>query len=168
METRKIPFGLAEYVTLASMLMVAGLVAAAVAGGWTIALVPGLAYLLAAGASYALYRLYAAEKAQGLEQVAITTRRGEQLITPVDSFGEKASETAIFRVIDTHGVCTVGRAKGDLLTVDPAGSITPQVCQHAEAVLRMAAAANGEPEIKEWCCPIYDHLLVFRRERVAA
>lgn len=30
-----------------------------------------------------------------------------------------------------------------------------------EAVLHMAAKDNSE--VREWCCPVYDHLLVFKK-----
>ena len=59
-------------------------------------------------------------------------------------------------------------AKGYTLTVALTGLITPQVCKYAEAVLRMAAAADQEQEVKEWCCPVYRHMLVFERELKAA
>ena len=41
------------------------------------------------------------------------------------------------------------------------GSVIPSLCAEAEAVLRMAAADDSE--VREWCCPVYDHLLVFRK-----
>ncbi len=72
------------------------------------------------------------------------------------------------QVVDVRGVCPLGRREGEVVTVGPAGSVVPQLCSPAETVLRLAAAASEEQEAKEWCCPIYDHMLVFRRELKAA
>ena len=147
MWTINIRLGLAEFFTLASLLAVAGLLTLAFVSQWTIALVPGLTYALAIGVTYTLYRRYASEGAEVSRPVALPTR---------------------FQVVNVRGVCPLGRRTGDLVTVGPAGSIVPQLCPPAEAVLRVAAAAGEEQEVKEWCCPIFDHLLVFRRESKAA
>ena len=164
MGTQKIRLGLAEYVTLAGLLMVAGIVAAAVAGGWTIALVPGLAYVLAVAATYALYRQYINEKTPPLDPTTASTRSYERPTASDLGHRETAGATISFRVIGTHGVCPLGRGKGDRVTVDPSGSVAPQVCQYAEVMLRLAATAGEEQKVKAWCCPIFDHYLVFQRE----
>ena len=148
MWTINLRLGLAEFFALASLLAVAGLLTLAFANGWTIALVPGLTYALAIGVTYVLYQQYASKEARASQPAALSTR---------------------FQVVNVQGVCPLGRRKGDLVTVDRAGSaVVPQLCPPAEAILRLAAAAGEEQEVKEWCCPIFDHLLVFRRELRAA
>lgn len=146
MWTVSIRAGWAELFTLASLAAVAALLTVAFRADWTIALVPGLTYALAIGVTYALYRRYAVGRPQILERPAAAVA---------------------FRVVDARGVCPLGRRQGDLVTVDPAGAVAPQVCPQAEAVLRMAAA-DGRLGVEEWCCPIFDHMLVFRREVKAA
>ncbi len=147
MWTINLRLGLAEFFTLASLLSVAGLLTLAFANGWTIALVPGLTYALAIGVTYVLYQQYASKEARVSQPAALAAR---------------------FQVVNVQGVCPLGRRKGDLVTVEPAGSVVPQLCPPAEASLRLAAAAGEEQEVKEWCCPIFDHLMVFRRESRAA
>ena len=135
--------GLAELFTAASILVVAVLVTLALTTDWTIAVVPGLTYALAIVAAYAVYRQHTREKAAAavLEQ-------------PVR-----------FRVVDSRGVCPFGYRKGDFVTVTVGSLVVPQLCPPAEAVLRLAAEAD-QPQ--DWCCPVYEHLLVFRREPLAA
>jgi hypothetical protein len=147
MWTINIRLGLAEFFTFASLLIVAGLLTVAFLSGWTIALVPAITYTLAIGATYVLYRRYFSQEAEVSRPVASVAR---------------------FRVVGARGVCPLGSREGDLVTVGPAGAVIPQLCPPAEHVLRRAASAGAEPEIKEWCCPIFDHLLVFRRELKAA
>ncbi len=142
--TLTVRFGWAEFLMLASLAIGAGIVAAAIAGGWTIALVPGITYGLAIVGAYGLYQRLE-ERAQIAAEVPAPAR---------------------FQVVDTRGVCPLGHRKGDLLTVDAAGSVAPQVCPAAAAVLELAA--DSEEEVQEWCCPVYDHMLVFRRQLKAA
>ena len=144
MWTLNIRIGRAELFTLASLPVVAALLVPAFMIDWTIALVPTMAYLVALGAAYTIYRRYAGERAAVVE---LATR---------------------FQVVDVRGVCPLGRREGDVVTIGPTGSVVPQLCAPAEAVLRLAAAASEERAVKEWCCPIYDHMLVFRRELKAA
>ena len=54
------------------------------------------------------------------------------------------------------------------VSVGSGGEITPELCPHAETVLRLASTEDEQPGVRQWCCPVYDHLLVFRRERLAA
>ena len=70
-----------------------------------------------------------------------------------------------FRVIGSRGTCPVGRREGDLITVT-GGKVVPFLCEEAQAVLRMAT--TGPDGSREWCCPVYEHLLVFKEEKVAA
>lgn len=70
-----------------------------------------------------------------------------------------------FRVIDTHGECPKGIRMGDMISVTGTWrEVTPHLCPYAESVLRVAAMEDEVAGIGEWCCPVYDHLLVFRRE----
>lgn len=134
--------GFAELMLVASVGLLAGLCVLFVVE-WPVALIPAGTYGIASVASYAGYRQYARERQQA-----------------------KANETiAQFRVVDTRGVCPAGRQPGDVITL-MAGATTPFVCEAAGTVLRMAAAdgMNGQ----QWCCPVYEHLLVFEREKVAA
>ncbi|HEU4759792.1 MAG TPA: hypothetical protein VFT91_07400 [Dehalococcoidia bacterium] len=137
--------GRAEFLLLASLLVVAGVLAAAfLSSGWTVAMVPGLTYALAMGGGYMLYQTLARERAQAAQ-----------------------AETVRFQVVSTRGACPLGRQKGDVVAVGPAGAVVPALCAPAQAVLRLAAAGQ-EQEVKEWCCPIFDHMLVFRRQFKAA
>lgn len=77
---------------------------------------------------------------------------------------EPVNSEARFRVVDARGVCPSGFRIGDSITVGPSGSVAPELCPAAQAVLRLAATADESQEVKEWCCPVFDHLLVFRRE----
>ena len=71
-------------------------------------------------------------------------------------------EDTMFRVVGSRGVCPRGMKPGDLVTLSQSGSISPSLCPLAEATLRSVAASGTDPsEPTEWCCPIYDHLLVF-------
>ena len=142
----RIRLGWVEFFTLFSMLAVAALLVPALRAGWAIALVPGLTYLLAMGAAYVLYRQYARERAQA-----------SRLATAVT-----------FRVVDVRGVCPLGRRTGDLITVGSGDGAVSELCEAAQQVLRLAAASGNGQAAERWCCPIYEHLLVFQREPVAA
>ena len=76
---------------------------------------------------------------------------------------EAAAAAATFRVVNARGECPAGRRTGDLVSIDAAGSVTPELCPPAEAVLRLAAQ-GAEEERQDWCCPIFDHQLAFQRE----
>ena len=141
-----IRLGFAELFTGVSLLAVAGLVALGLTTDWTIALVPGLTYALAITAAYAGYRQYVREK----------------------SVPKLLDLPARFRVVDSRGVCPFGYRKGDFVTVTRGRLVVPQLCPPAEAVLRLAADTGEEAKVQEWCCPVYEHLLVFRRELQAA
>ncbi len=139
--------GWAEVTTATSLLAVAAALAVALAGGWGIAAIPGLTYALGIGAAYTVFRRYGAEHIHA----------------------EKPGSAGVtaFRVTGTRGLCPRGRRDGDLLLLDTAGGITPEVCPLAAAVLN-TAARDGVHQVEEWCCPVFDHLLVFRREPQAA
>ena len=141
-----IRLGFPELFTGVSLIAVAGLVALALTTDWTIAVVPGLTYSLAIVAAYAGYRQYVREK----------------------SVPKALELPARFRIVDSRGVCQLGYRKGDFVTVTPRRLVVPQLCPAAEAVLRLAVDAGDETQAQEWCCPVYEHLLVFRREQAAA
>ena len=149
MWTIHVRLGVAEFATILLLLAVALVVAVAfrVGGLWPVALVPGLTYMLAIGVAYALYRRYAGERAAASHPV-----------------GAAAS----FQIVDVRGECPLGRRKGDFVSVDPTGSVVPKLCQPAESVLLMAASDAEGSAAQRWCCPVYDHLLVFQRTPQAA
>ena len=138
--------GFAELFTGVSLAAVVGLIALGLANGWEIALVPAVTYTIAISVAYAGYRQYVREKS-GLKLLQLPVR---------------------FQVVDSRGVCPFGHRKGDLVTVASGRPLVPQLCPPAEAVLRLAAEAGEEASAQEWCCPVYEHLLVFKREQVAA
>jgi hypothetical protein len=142
---------------MASLVICAGVIALALASGLTIAIVPGLTYAVAATAIYSIYQTESQRAAEPRAEAAVIARGLADVAIP-----------SSFRVVGARGVCPLGREVGDVLTVDAAGSVTPQVCPHAEAALRAASLEAGEPGITDWCCPVYDHLLVFRPEALAA
>ena len=147
MWTLSVRLGLVELFTAASLLLVAGLLAIGLANGWEIAIVPALTYALAISATYVLYRRYV-----GVELAA----------------SRPAAAPVRFQVVGARGVCPLGHREGDVVMVGAAGMVTPPLCEPARAVLRLAAGAGRESEVQKWCCPVYDHMLVFRRERQAA
>lgn len=142
--TFNVRIGIPELLVAASAAIVIALLAVAIAYDWTYAIVPAATYGLAIAVSYTLYRLY---------------RRYEAEVTvPFES-------VVRFKVVDTRGTCTLGRKTGDVITVGPAGSVTPILCTPATVALRNAAVTAPKTEVDEWCCPIYDHMLVFRASR---
>jgi hypothetical protein len=134
--------GIAELVFACSLAFLAALAVLFVIE-WPVALVPAVTYALASVAAHAGYRIHAGEQARVAET--------ERAVT--------------FRVIETRGACPVGRQRGDLVSVT-GGRVTPFVCQEAQAVLKIASASPDSAQ--EWCCPLYEHLLVFKREKLAA
>ncbi|HLA18023.1 MAG TPA: hypothetical protein VJ253_01725 [Dehalococcoidia bacterium] len=141
-----IRLGFAELFTGVSLTAVVGLVALGLANDWEIAVVPAVTYALAISVAYAGYRQYVKEKS-ATKILALPVR---------------------FRVVDSRGVCPLGYRKGDFVTVTSGQFVAPQLCPPAEAVLRLAAETSEEAPPQEWCCPVYEHLLVFKREQVAA
>ena len=154
--------GLAEWAVLLSLIAVVGLVALGVSTGWTIAIVPGLTLGLGSVVTYALYRQYRREVAEAWQLstavVAIDT-------PPLRAAPAQGVGLTVFRVVGRRGVCPLGFGVGDMVSVTPEGNVAPSLCTHAESALWLAV---GEQGVDEWCCPIYDHLLVFRREAQAA
>jgi len=135
--------GLPEVITMGSLLFLAALVVLLIVE-WPVGLVPAVSYAIASVGAYAGYRQYVRERNK-----AEVTERVQR-----------------FRVVETRGVCPLGHRTGDVMMVS-GNDVSPLVCAEASAVLRAASAADGEAA-RKWCCPVYDHLLVFERERVAA
>lgn len=169
MQNSRYRAGVAEFATLAGFVAVAVVVVLALRSGWTIALIPGLIYVLATGAAYFIYRQHRAQAAR-VAQPQSTALKLEEHPAHVPAAPPEAvlqPAPVLFRVVDVRGTCPMGHGKGSLVAVGATGGVQPRLCAPAEAVLRMAAS-NGQEKAAEWCCPIYEHLLVFRRERQAA
>ncbi len=147
MWTIKLRIGTPEVLTLASILAAVTLSAVAIAYNWTFALVPGMTYLFASVAAYVLYAQLTRERAQAQEEAAGVIR---------------------FRVVETRGVCPLGHQKGDLVSVGARGVVSPALCPEAQTVLALASRGDEAQAAKDWCCPVYEHMLVFRRETAAA
>jgi hypothetical protein len=145
MWTIKLRLGIAEIVALASLGVVAAVITVAIIE-WPVAVVPAGTYALGMSVAYGMYRRYSNESSHA----AAHARQAE-------------AHGVIFRVVETHGVCPLGRRIGDYVTVRNGGT-APDICPEAAGVLRLAAR---DGQVKQWCCPIYEHMLVFERERVA-
>lgn len=160
-------FGLAELATLLGFLIVAVIVGIAISKGWTIAIIPGITYVLATVAAYLMYRHQRAVSATAAQPQA--TVRGAEAAHVQMRPAAVAVQTAplAFRVVDTRGVCPLGYKKGIVVTMTSGGSVHPPLCAAAETVLRLAAKEDPAKS-SDWCCPVYEHLLVFRREAQAA
>jgi hypothetical protein len=52
---------------------------------------------------------------------------------------------------------------GDRIMLGRSGAVSPVLCEHAAAALRMAAADPSQ-DVQEWCCPVQDHRLILKRE----
>jgi hypothetical protein len=133
--------GWAELVLAGALLLGFSLVTLGLVAGWTIALVPGVTYTLALVLIYAGVRLY---------------------LSPEIESSVPFEAVAHFKVVGVRGRCLMSREEGDVIKVGPAGGVTPVLCGPAERVLR-SAAGNSDAEVDEWCCPIHDHMLVFRQ-----
>lgn len=150
MWTINLRLGFPELALAASLTFLAGLIVLFIVQ-WPVGLVPAASYGLAIVGAYLAYRLHERERARAV------------LRAPEES---AVKQIVRFRVVDTRGACPLGRRRGDVITISPTAHPLPAVCPMAEAVLRSAAADT--PDVDHWCCPIYDHLLVFRREPAAA
>ncbi len=156
-------FGMAEITTLMGFLLVAAIVGVAISKGWTIAIIPGITYALAMTAAYLLHRRYGAARASAAQPQAAARQPAElrPVVVPVQT------APLAFRVVDTRGVCPLGYKKGVVVTMTTGGSVHPPLCAAAETVLRLAAKEDPAKS-SDWCCPVYEHLLVFRRETQTA
>ncbi len=141
--TLNLRIGLPEAVAMGSLVFLAALSVLFIIE-WPVGLVPAVTYAVASVGSYAGYRQYVRERSKAEE-------------------GERVQR---FRVVETRGVCPLGRRAGEVLTVS-GSDVSPFVCPEASAVLQAASAAEGDPS-RKWCCPVYNHLLVFEKQRAAA
>lgn len=142
--TVNLRIGIPEVVATVTLLFIAALVVLFIIE-WPIGLVPAATYAVASAGAYAGYSQHARERRKA----------------------EAAERVQRFRVVDTRGVCPLGRKAGETISV-VAGGVTPAVCEEARNVLSMAAASPDGSAARDWCCPVYDHMLVFRREREKA
>jgi uncharacterized repeat protein (TIGR04076 family) len=139
----KVSIGPAEVAAAAGLAFLAGLAVLFVLE-WPVGLIPAVTFAMASSAAYAGYRLHEREQARAARAKVVQ-----------------------FRVIDRHGVCPLGRHVGDVISYS--GEHTePFICEEARAVLAMATSGPDWERPKEWCCPVYEHMLVFRREKAAA
>lgn len=167
-------FTLAEGVASTGLLMIAIGVMMAVTTSTVLALVPGITYAIAVGLAYMVYRHSLSARPDGAA-MAGRVKRSTPFRMDVHPLLEAGWEdelavtttewvdmpAAVFQVVGSRGICPKGFAQGDFLEVRGNGSVSPGLCAEAGAVLHMAAADNSE--VREWCCPVYDHLLVFKK-----
>ena len=171
----KLRFTLAEWVASTGLLMIAIGVTIGVMTSTPLALLPGITYAIAVGMAYMVYRHYlhvrrdSATTAEAAKQNASFRMDGHPLL---EAGWEDESEMDVpglvdmpaatyFKVVGSRGICPRGVTQGDFLKLAASGAVTPSLCAEAEAVLRVAAKDNSE--VREWCCPVYDHLLVFKK-----
>lgn len=147
MLTVNLRFGIAEFTLAISLIFLSALVVLFVIE-WPIGLVPTASYAVATVGTYAGYRVYSQERDRSAALPA-----------------KQETEPVKFRVVHTMGTCPLGHSTGDVITVSASGSVEPVVCPEAASMLQMAAR---DGHVARWCCPVYDHMLVFRKEAVAA
>jgi hypothetical protein len=143
---------LVEIVFLGSLLILTCLILWAASMGWTIAIMPGLIVVMASLVAYAIYRW--------------RWRPGEPEERPILWSGAADATLASFRVVGVDGPCPQGFGMGDRITIGRSGAVSPVICEHAAAALRMAAS-DPTGDVQEWCCPVQDHRLILKREVAA-
>ena len=146
MLTVNLRIGIAEIALAISLVLVAALMALFVIE-WPVGLIPAASYAVATVGTYAGYRVHSREQVDAAR------------------LAELEGESVKFRVVHTMGTCPLGHSTGDVIAVNASGSVEPVVCPEAAAMLQMAAR---DGHVARWCCPIYDHMLIFRKEAVAA
>ena len=173
----------AEWVASTGLLMIAVGVTIAVMTATPLALLPSITYAIAVGMAYLVYRHYlrarqdsvaTAEPAKQNASLQPSFQPSFQMnVHPLleagweDALGVDVPgwvdppAATYFKVVGSRGICPRGITQGDFLKLADSGSVTPSLCAEAEAVLRMAVADDSE--VREWCCPVYDHLLVFKK-----
>ena len=147
MLTVNLRFGTAELALAISLVFLSALVVLFIVE-WPVGLVPAASYAVASVGTYAGYRVASRERDLAAARQA-----------------ELESESVKFRVVHTMGTCPLGHTTGDVIAVSASGTVTPAVCPEAAAMLQMAAR---DGHVARWCCPVYDHMLVLRKEAVAA
>ncbi len=171
----KLRFTPAEWVASTGLLMIAVGVTIAVMTATPLALLPGITYAIAVGMAYMVYRHYLRVR-RDIATTAEAAKENAPFRVDVHPLSESGWEdepemdvpewvdlpaATYFKVVGSRGICPMGVTQGDFLKLAASGSVTPSLCAEAEAVLRMAAA--NDSEVREWCCPVYDHLLVFKK-----
>ncbi len=171
----KLRFTLAEGVASTGLLMIAIGVTIAVMTSTPLALLPGITYAVAVGMAYLVYRHYLNVRTHETETFETAKRdTGFRMdVHPLLETGwedELAMDSAewidmpaatYFKVVGSRGLCPKGINQGDFVKMSASGRVSPGLCPEAEAVLHMAT--GDDSEIREWCCPVYDHLLVFKK-----
>ncbi|MBC8279646.1 MAG: hypothetical protein H8E48_02565 [Chloroflexi bacterium] len=169
-------FPFAECVASSGLLVAAASVVVAIAASDPRILLPGFTFAAILGVAYMFYRHLRSVRSGSTEMVdAAAMEQAFQMdVHPLfesgweDDLAEDSPEwvdmtsATFFKVVGTRGICPRGLTEGDFLKAGADGSIAPALCAEAEAVLRMAAGVDID--VKEWCCPIYDHLLVFEKQ----
>jgi hypothetical protein len=144
MWTLNLRIGWPEFLLAGSLAFLAGLVVLFILE-WPVGLIPAGTYAITSVGAYAGFRQSSREQERQRAEERAPTR---------------------FRIVGGVGTCPLGLRTGQEVAVPAIGSPTPMICAEAEAVLRMAAA-DGQV-VRQWCCPVYDHMLVFEKEAVAA
>ncbi|MDA0264762.1 MAG: hypothetical protein O2803_11500 [Chloroflexi bacterium] len=178
----RLRFTLAEGIASTGLLVLAIGVTMSVMTSSSLVLIPGITYALAVGLAYLVYRHYLEvrrqDAARSVNRLDATMESYEKAasfrmdVHPLLETGWEDDLDAItpewvdmpkttFRVVASRGICPKGFVEGDFLTVPAGGPVAPALCPAAEEVLRLAAEDNSD--VREWCCPIYDHLLVFKK-----
>jgi hypothetical protein len=116
---------------------------------WAVAIMPGLIVVLAGLVGYAIYRWQ--------------WRPGDPEERPILWSGPADKTIASFRVVGVDGPCPQGFGMGDQIKLGRSGAVSPVICEHAAAALRMAAS-DPDADVQEWSCPIQDHRLILKRE----
>jgi hypothetical protein len=171
----KLKFTLAEGIASSGLLMVAIGVTIAVTTSAPLALVPGITYAVAVLMAYMVYRHYLSVRPHDTETVE-KAKKGAQFRMDIHPLLETGWEDALtmdtaewvdmpaatyFKVVGARGLCPKGINPGDFMEVSANGLVTPHLCPEAELILNMAAGTDSET--REWCCPVYDHYLVFKK-----
>ena len=172
----RLKFTMAEWIASTALLVAAIGATIAVASSSTLALVPAITYAITLGMAYMVYRHFLNVRPHETETKEVAERGAafQMEVHPLletgweDELSLDSPEwvdlpgTAYFKVVGSRGICPKGLTQGDYLKVAANGAIAPHLCPEAEAVLNMAAK-DDDSEVREWCCPVYDHLLVFKR-----
>ena len=165
-------FTLAEGLASTGLLMVAIGVTIAVAASEPLALVPGITYAVAVGMAFLVYKHYLSIRPAPAATVEaeddyrmdvyplLETGWEDELATDSREWVDMPAAT-YFKVVGGRGICPRGIVENDFLKVSADGAVAPRLCAEAEAVLHMAT--GDDSEVREWCCPVYDHMLVFKK-----
>lgn len=186
----KLKFTLAEWIASTGLLMIAVGVTMAVMTSEPLALIPGVTYAVAVGMALLVYRHYLSVRRDGATTVETAKQSAPfridvhplleagwedefatmnppewvdmpSVLFPLAGFKVEATPVTTFKVTGARGICPRGVVQGEFIEVTASGPVIPSLCPVAETVLHMAAADDSE--VREWCCPVYDHLLVFKK-----